>query len=354
MTAQWVFIAALHNLPVVEAVGNELFAVVPIDDQRVEGSRNQPAFKQLTAGFTDQFGRPRTPSLLIAHPCAPMTTDAVVDFRNALAISSITAEWARQLCYPNQRWFIKYSEYFLLYPYQPTKKGDALVVHSPSLLSLDDENFRGQTSPEIATIEPRSAFYDRGLLTALLSCWEQQHLGRRKRTRNQALFRSLQMAFRAGMLPFGNNASLTDFGAQLALWVSAHEILVWPRHNHASLRSVLDLLAGAQFESKELGRRRYRGAGKGQRVRLLDKLYVETYNARSDFIHGNPISTSSLFPSMKRERSGANLLSFAPLIYRAALYSALGLWRSQGAQQPYDEFLTWWEFEEALLGALKR
>ena len=303
---KWLLIAALHNLQLKEALGNEYLALAPASDSRLDESREELAISQLITGFKDQFGRSRRPSFLLLSSQAPKTWGAIIDFRNAVAISVLVHEWANQLASPRMPWFLKYSEYFDLYPYQPSKDGDLLIVNSPSIHGIDDEGFCGQTSPEIATLEPHSDYFDVALLEALLRKWAQVHIRREGGAKSRALFRSLQMAFQAGRLPFGNGASVSDYGAQLALWASAHEILVWPDKKRADLAAVISLLRESKFDSGFLKQRRFGSRKKANlgRVRLIERLYI-------DLRRGTIFSTATLYPQRQYESpSGLSRLHF--------------------------------------------
>jgi hypothetical protein len=52
-------------------------------------------------------------------------------------------------------------------------------------------------------------------------------------------------------------------------------------------------------------------------VTFVGKLYKELYDARNDFLHGNPVKVSRLFPFNDRRRPLLNLV--APLIYKVLL-----------------------------------
>jgi hypothetical protein len=64
----------------------------------------------------------------------------------------------------------------------------------------------------------------------------------------------------------------------------------------------------------------------------------ELYRARSDFLHGNPVTAGNLFPS--RERKSPGLLHCAPLVCRVAILAFLGAGsapRPTGSLQSYAE-----------------
>ncbi len=356
--AMWHLAALLHNLPLNSPVGNKYIAVVPSDDIRIAHLAEQDGFRHLVNSFSDQFGREVRPSLLIAHDRVPKKIDPIIAFRNILAVSAICHAWENFLANGSQLEYFKYADYFDLYPYSLSKNGDVLIVHSPSILGLDEVNeFRGQTTPEIGTARSSDHFYDDQLFSALLQKWTDRYIKRSKYSwSTEVLFRSLEMAYRASVIPYQNRASINDYGAHLALWVSSHEILARPESENARPDKVLALLTKATFDSARLRATWYRVfSGKNRRpASLVEKLYMDMHNARNDFLHGNPITLKSVFPSKKTNRSP--LTSFAPVVYKCALYSFLNLWKgrkplSQGAT---SEFIRRRNFEEALLASTKR
>src|SRR5438876_9778967 len=126
----------------------------------------------------------------------------------------------------------------------------------------------------------------RRLMTAWRAAFVRQQFGWRARR----LFRSLEIAFQAAGLPDENLGTAHDYGTHLALWVSAFEVLVRPYRGRSELRGVLDFLGRARFYRPSLSRRRYSARIGGQRLALnfAQRLYVQIYNARNAFLHGNP------------------------------------------------------------------
>lgn len=326
--ADWRFIALLHNLQIEVPVDTEHMAVVPLDDPRLRELLSNSNFKHFVSNFRDQFKRKRRPSALIARGRVRRKPESVPAFRNALALSAVTRAWERGVAF-NSVQELKYSAYFDFYPYLPTDDMTLLVVQSPGVLSIDEiHQFSGQGAPGLAPGSVTTTFYDETLLSALMQHWRQRHvIGNVAQPADESLFRSLEMAYRASRMPHDNRSSLDDYGAALALWVSAFEILAWPANHNASLDSVLQLLRPTAVSSRSVARRRYvlkMPRGKTARVSLIEKLYAEIYRARNAFLHGNPVTIHDLFPSKRRTRP--SLFSLAPVLYRCALYSSLDLW----------------------------
>jgi hypothetical protein len=205
----------------------------------------------------------------------------------------VISAWERFLAHGTQLEYFKYSGYFDLYPYLPSSDFTLLIVQSPSVHGVDETHeFQGQVSPELATGTAGPRFYDEMLFQALMRRWSQRHLmGRPPVARDESLFRSLEMAYRASRIPQDNRSSLEDYGAQISLWVSAFEILAWPSRQYAGVEEVLALLRPGVAASGRLRRRRYLAPlprGRRRRVTLAEKLYCEMYQTRNNFLHGNP------------------------------------------------------------------
>jgi hypothetical protein len=328
----WVFVALLHNLSLQEPVENGYMAIVPdTDDRAMSLTEATPALRRLVSGFTDQFGRSVSPSLMIVHPKAPkrlFAIDAIIGFRNAIAICSIIKAWEEALVRKQSLNVLKYSNYFDLYPISVGKDGDVMIIRSPSILGMDEpEDFVGQISPELSSSFSVTSFYDSELLKAILLVWEGRFLRSRVRDwRSLVLFRSLEMAFHASTIPFENSSTIYDYGAKIALWVSAFEVLASLETRQTKLSDVLDLLGKSKLYARNLRQKRYTikfSQKTEKRGSLPKKLYNMLHLARHDFLHGNPVKVYNLFinGSIKYHP----LTSAAPILYKLALQSFLDI-----------------------------
>jgi len=117
LRSAWRFIGILHNLPLESAVDTDRMAVVPLGDPRLRAETADENFKHFVTAFKDQFGRRRHPSALLARGAVRRKPEAVLAFRNALAISAVTRAWVRFLGADAQLESLKYSGYFDLYPH---------------------------------------------------------------------------------------------------------------------------------------------------------------------------------------------------------------------------------------------
>ena len=325
----WIIVFALPNINLIESVGNENIAIVPHNDSRIVEITKQCSYaKALVENFCDQFGRKRHPSLLIISITAPQhirEIDAIVGFRNILAISTIIAGHehsltSRFVAYP------LYSDYFDFYPTTITRNENGFLTQSPSKSGLDDEimTFKGQTSPSLADLDHIHVKSNDYLFDQLQKAWSRRYLRNKcNEWSTQALFRSLEMAYQASSIPFKNHSTMYDYGASASLWVSAFEILSHPKTGSSNLMTVIDLIGKYDWLCKDLKRRTYAiNYGKKRRnVNLIQKLYKELYDTRNAFLHGNPVKSNRLRPF--RNDKIQHITRFAPLVYKVALLSYL-------------------------------
>jgi hypothetical protein len=150
----------------------------------------------------------------------------------------------------------------------------------------------GQSSPAFSPRHLDTNAVDHTLLTVLLERWQRAYRTEMPEHDDVALFRSLNMANSAALLPAGPEATMYDIGRGVALWVSAFEILA-PAKNQGYL-AIYDLLRKVEYEFSECIGDTYQAYGYAQRRRLEPLacwIYGEIYHARNDFLHGNPCST---------------------------------------------------------------
>jgi hypothetical protein len=200
-----------------------------------------------------------------------------------------------------------------------------MIAQTPAILRLHEvTKFKGQSSPEIFPMTLTPLAIDEPLLRELLQRWRRRYTIRRAAWPDIALFRSLNMAHQASLLPAAGDTTFYDVGRSIALWVSAFEILVHPGTNErADLRKVFDLIERALWALRPSGFRRFSTGRKGCKSRRTRAswIYWHLYKTRNDFLHGNPVSQKALlFMGSKR-----NLFDYAGPLYRLALTAFLPL-----------------------------
>ncbi len=361
--SDWNIIFILHNLSLNNPIEYNYIALVPSSDSRVQKLiKKHDKLKYFINNFTDQFGRKISPSIIVVRDDAPrnlLSSEAIIDFRNVIAISFIIIAWQDSLNKRVPLNYTKFSDYFDIYPINPSKDYKYLMSWTPSIMSADEPNeFCGQCSPGLARINSVKE-YDKELFDSLLKKWEEKHLKKRQKSwKLICLFRSLEMAYHACSMPYENNSTIYDYGAKLSIWVGAFEILIHPQNGKANLKKVLDLIGKVKFNSKKLRNKYYRipnpnNKNKKIGVNLAQKLYSQIYDARCDFLHGNPVSTKDIFPF--KSQNDYTLNFFAPLIYNIALKCFLEIFNNKIDLNKLSnsQFSNYRNLEEGLLKALK-
>jgi hypothetical protein len=173
-------------------------------------------------------------------------------------------------------------------------KYEGLVMQSMAQMGWHEvKAMRRQTSPGISHMTLASNMIDKALLPALLERWVARFGSLTPSKRDTSLFRSLNMALSATMLPGNVEVTIFDLGRSIALWVSAFEILT----KEGTCDAVYRLLAGTKWNLSDntdpiYEPHKYKP---GQPKRALPVwLYGAMNHARNDFIHGNPIDPMRL------------------------------------------------------------
>jgi hypothetical protein len=308
-------------------LGTDLIAIVSSKDSRVsEIRKREPVVGQILDSFYDNLGKRYHPAVMILRPDAPAkvrgSEEAIVAFRNAVALSVILggrAADARGYGGVSPTW----SDTFDFHPAQVSRTG-RYVVLSPALRSVvaRSEPLSFTPSPYLP-LEGERIYPDAFLYRALGLEWQRRFVRSSRDQFARSLFRSLEVAYSASAIGAKNQESVHDYGLQVAQWVSAIEILAWPAKQHANLERVLELLQKAPLHPR-LRWRRYRTKLRRdkppRRMNALERGYTYLHRARNSFLHGNPVSYSSL---LTRGRSPAPIPRIAAIVYRAALVSYL-------------------------------
>jgi hypothetical protein len=257
-------------------------------------------------------------------------------FRDLIAMCVIPYARSLNLVYSTSNRIV-YSNSFWLYPWMLGVDTGDLIATTPAFTGWHVvEKFRGQSSPELSIMELRERDIDKPLLKELLRRWKRHYVGKRQRSEDRALFRSLNMATQAAQLPAGVGVTLYDLERMAALWVSAFEILAHPRttKDNVRLRHVYCVLESVSYLDRNVARRRYaayvgptRRLKPGRKKKAVPRrslpcwVYGKLYEARCDFLHGNPLGANPLNPN----RSRISLFWLAASLYRLALTGFLRL-----------------------------
>ncbi|PCJ69264.1 MAG: hypothetical protein COA62_11595 [Rhodobiaceae bacterium] len=176
------------------------------------------------------------------------------------------------------------------------------------------EPFQGQSAPALGPNSVTDSNIDTPLRDTLLDRWQTRFLHNNPQWEDLALFRSLNMANQACLMPAGPEMTTYDVGRSIALWVSAFEILAHPGANGKSNKNVVCELLGRTpwlTNSRE---------SKPKTERACE-IYKRIDNARNKFLHGNEITDETL----SFRGTDHNLFRLAAPLYRMALTSFLSL-----------------------------
>ena len=122
-----------------------------------------------------------------------------------------------------------FGEAFAIYPWMLDRDYEHIIGNTPAILGMHEvTKFRGQSSPALFRTQLDVSDLDQPLLTELLARWQRRYKASQPQWEDIALFRSLNMAYHASLLPAASEATFYDVGRLVSLWVSAFEILVHP------------------------------------------------------------------------------------------------------------------------------
>lgn len=325
----WEPIWALPNLELDRAIDGGEFALVPPADVRVKRiCEENENFRIYVNRFQDAHGQPIQPALILRRQDVPnrlKTVDAVGSFRDLIAASTVPLARSLDLIFDNSGDRVRHSSAFWVYPWMLGKDNRFMIASTPATLSVHTiDEFRGQSSPEISRVILRRETVDEPLLEELCRQWKIRYGSPNPKWPEIALFRSLQMAYHACLIPAGADAVFHDYGRVIALWAAAFEILAHPGHGgKANVRKVFQLLESVPWIDKACGHKRLvvgvDSNGVPVRKNIACWLYGHINRCRNDFLHGNPVGPRNLQVPV----SGRLLTAVAASLYRLALTSFL-------------------------------
>ncbi len=322
----WEPVFVLPNIKLAESIDAKLAVLAAIDDGRVASLRqSQPTFDSFISRFTDAFGEKLAPTVLLVRADALETfgIEALSSFRDAIAIATVAYNRALELKSPRKGGRVLFGNAFAFYPWMTDRNDEYLICRTLGIGGLHDVTaFRGQSSPELFCSCLDLSDVDVPLLDELLDRWRRCYGEPARSWCDIALFRSLNMAHNASLLPAASDETFYDVGRLISLWISAFEILVHPGGDGKANRDkVFDLLERINWEDSRCAEKRFpTGRQQGHRS-LASWLYQSLYDRRNDFLHGNPVKPSAL----QLREFGPNLFCYAAQLYRMALTAFLPL-----------------------------
>lgn len=322
---RWEPHAVLANCPLSAAIEAGNAAFVPPEDPRIRAiNAEHPNNGEFLSRFSDAFGEKVRPTVLLLRTSAPdtyRTVNAIASIRDVLSGSVVPLARARRICV-GQGLDVCFSTAFEFYPWMIGKDYEDLIMYTPSIHGFHDvEDFNGQRSPEIHPVTDLSKRdLDGFLWRALAERWRRSYSV--EPSPDQSLMRSLNMAYHASLLPANQDTRHFDYGRQVALWVSAFEILAHPGSGAVTRWDVCRLLDSAYWTKDENKKKNIpAGTKSGTSITLPSWLYLRLHSVRNDYLHGNPVDSGTLrVPSL-----GRILADFAAPLYRMALTAFLGL-----------------------------
>ena len=292
----------LPNLYLRSAIKSEIACIAPLRDDRVqELAKPKSNLGEFLSRFTNAFGRQVEPSVILYRGDAPQAyrrPEAIAGLRDILTVSAVPLNRALQLNQGAARYFV-WSNFFSIYPWMVANDDSGLTAYTPAIAAFDDvESFHGQSSPEIFVQPCDDIDFDRPLRVALLEKWKSRFATNQPAHRDITLFRALNMASPASSVPSSQDVTYYDVGRQIALWISAFEILSHTGENGRAkswdgLRpSQICAVALGQAAEEEHDCYNDRGAA----IRGINGcwLYGRLYQERNNFLHGNPVTADNL------------------------------------------------------------
>jgi hypothetical protein len=325
---EWLPVFALPNLALDKAIETTVAALVPSHDTRVKGLREKhSSFNQFLRRFSDSFGVRFEPALILLKADAPkmfFDIGALSSFRNLIALSAIMKNRALEIRHPHRHGAV-FGEAFAFYPWMLDRHYEHLIGQTPALLGMHQVcKLKAQSSPALSRPRVTVSSLDAPILQDLLRRWEYHYGAEKPDWHDVKIFRSLNMAYHASLMPAVSDTTFLDIGRLICLWVSALEILVHPGGTEkVNRKDVINHIDQAHWERSVLNERRYTVRGESVAKRTLAAwLCDRLYECRNDFLHGNPVDRNSIrLPNTKR-----SIFQYAAPLYRIALAETLKLW----------------------------
>jgi hypothetical protein len=333
-TPEW----AMPNVTLNEPIEASHAALVNSDDERLRSiARRRPAVETFLSAFRDEFGSQIWPTIAMVREGAPprvRTPTALGGFRDAVCVSAIVAGHSGGIKLNDGG--IIYSDAFDVYPSFPSPLLEGRIgAITPALVGIHHvERLHPQPAPALGRRYLSASAIDQPLLGAILARWNRCFVDGENSIEDRRLFRALEMARAASKMPGGSDATEYDAGRAAALWVSAFEILAHDG-NRADFGGVLSLLGRVQWLSPKLKAqdRQLSYSRTIIQTNLAGSIYKRLYNARNDFLHGNPITDETLIVEKCRKRVDW----FAASLFRLALTGYLNLRFSETLSDSADD-----------------
>ena len=308
-------------------------------DQLIEGEAGE-RMQLLLSRFSSQSGDAYRPGCLLvrddAHPRL-LTDDTLRAFRNICAVTTTTQGWGEVMAEGRQR-IVLWNDSFKFGFFTPGRREGFASLHGvaqvfESVPRMREMSFHPDSPFEgLRRLEPT---VDARLLARLLVAWRMFYLESHEVYR--PLFRSLEVAFQAGLFPSDGLTATSDAGTRVGSWVSAFEVLFHPGSDNKVYKSdVLAALAAGPWYDPRLTEKSFVvSVGKEVQASLVEKIYDDLHDARNAFLHGNPVSEDTL--RFDRNPNKVSLVELAPILYHGALLAFLVGKVSGGPEDPQPD-----------------
>jgi len=329
----WTLARILPSLDVRDAVEGKWIALVSTSDERVRSlASKHPNFRTFIGRFSDQFGGRLRPGILLLNEQAPptvKTAEALAGFRDLIVMAYVLRARAIKL---GSKVSIgpAFSDPFSFYPWNLDKNFEDLIASNAAQLAVQEVKvFRGQCLPGIGNVQISHVEIDQPLFHALEAKWRQRFALGSVDENDIALFRSLNTANHACMVPSPTNDGFYDVGRLVALWVSAFEILAHPSgQDDVKPHHVMDMMDRAPWIESGSKRKFFKAHASTKppskpirRRTLASWIYAELYKARCRFLHGSPVKQEDLLLPLSKKP----LFLFPGPLFRMALASKMQL-----------------------------
>ena len=300
---------------------NDLMLFGSGDPRYKDLKAQSPVLKKYLDSFRTPFGKKVNPSIIVRdQSLAKVDAPQLCAFRNAIAIGGVIGSRVMS-CIQNETTGYYCSDLFDFHPVSVSSDGKDLIGKTPFETSgwLQVDNFVGQTTLTVIHPEMIRPANDKELVLALLDVVEKKTRTSEEQRFKTRVVRSMEMVFYALKSPFANLGEPVDFGVQIALWVSAFEILANPHNARVGYKDVNKMIRSVPWENNKLRVKNRAGVGplKGKRTTLPVQIYGRLYKTRNAYIHGNAMRKGEY--EFRKRKGWGSLFFQAPALYRCFL-----------------------------------
>ncbi|UCF14654.1 MAG: hypothetical protein JSW59_14665 [Phycisphaerales bacterium] len=319
------YVVAIPSVDLPGYVGIDNLLMLGSSDPRYKALKKaNPVLSKYLSSFKTPFKNNVNPTI-IARDESFSKVDArrLCAFRNAVAVSAVVYSRARS-CPPSTTQGVFCTDLFDFHPVSVSSDGTDLIGRTPFELSWWPRagEFAGQTTLAVIHPETISPSFDSEFMVALLDLIEMRCRTRAMRDFQNRIVRSVEMAYHALRSPSATLGEPIDFGVQIAMWVSAFEILANPRGKDVRFSDVSALIKQVPWRARKL-RVKDRASATGSKgvTTLPVQIYGRLYRTRNAYVHGGALRPGEY--EYHRRRGWGSLFYQVPVLYRCVLMNIL-------------------------------